>query len=147
MADRTIEEICTVGELMAYRKEVEMAVELARHYGFTVAGRYDRSNACVLRGAEINFIRIPLGEAAQKGLPLLWSMLHEIGHVIDGAPCQLDLSLEERIPREHRAWDNAWELVEKHIPSMIGFREHFKAYRDKCLSSYSQAIRAKQVDS
>lgn len=36
-----MDEICTNGELHAYRRELEIAIQLAWNHGFTVTTRYD----------------------------------------------------------------------------------------------------------
>ena len=121
MRDRLVEEICEKGELKPYRSEVKMAIELAWDCGFKVCTRYDSPNSETVWDEKL--IRVAVGRVVEAGLPCLWDLLHEIGHIKDGNPGHR-LSLKERIPREDRAWGNAWILVKEYFP-MVPFQNQF----------------------
>ena len=141
MSDIIVEEICTVGELGEYRAEVETAVQLARAAGFKVVTRSDCPQSSTEWSTDRagGLIRLAVGHGASKGLPLLWDVLHELGHANCGYPTDPRLPDHERTRRERQAWDEAWKLAETRIPSLVDHLEQFEMHRDECLRTYFES--------
>jgi hypothetical protein len=132
-----VDELCACGALADYREEVDRVIKLAGDYGFIVATRSDipQSSTDWTRKC----IHLAIGVGVEKGLPLLWDLLHEIGHVVDGFPPHNELTLDELIIRESQAWTNAWNLVRQKLPSLNRYRDQFNTHRDLCLDSYRKS--------
>lgn len=139
MKDRIVEEICKCGDLDKYRREVEITNVLAHQYGFNVVTRSDLPQSST--DWTNKYIRLALGTGVPKGLPIMWDLLHEIGHVLDGNPSH-SLPPEKQYLREKRAWANAWSVVKKHLPILTRFSEQFNKHRDECLDTYRNYLEA-----
>ncbi|MFI5222003.1 MAG: hypothetical protein ACHQK8_06745, partial [Bacteroidia bacterium] len=121
-----VKEICTKGNLQEYEDEVSNIVNNIENHGFGVAPRYDINKSSIAWDQKI--IRPSLKEAS-KGIAIIWDLLHEYGHAIDGEP------KEPSDEREIKAWDYAREMLSKY-PKLHERIESFESRRVICLKTY-----------
>ncbi len=131
---RIIDELCARGQLEKYRETVEQIIIIANQYGFGVCTRYDSLKSNIEWG-KTKIIRIAINEET-KGLGLIWDLLHEIGHLIDGEPKKEDFCKQEIIAREEKAWENAWGMVQSKLIELISEYNHFEKHKRECLLTY-----------
>jgi hypothetical protein len=72
-------------------------------------------------------------------LDVVWSILHEYGHIQQGPPGLDEVLKTENAEqaREKDAWDRAQCMMEQD-PALKIYARHFTDYRDALLSSYSK---------
>lgn len=66
---------------------------------------------------------------------LIWDLLHEIGHVIQGPDDEANL---QQYDRELDAWKNARDFAQRiDGPGFAARRQSFEDRQEECLSTYS----------
>jgi len=72
-------------------------------------------------------------------LEVVWSLLHEYGHVQQGEPTLAEILKDgnAKQAREKDAWNRA-ELIMAADPFLRQYAQHFSQYRDTLLGSYSK---------
>lgn len=76
-------------------------------------------------------IRISVKNGKKRELKVLWDILHEYGHLIDGRPSKNEVNIK----REKSAWLNAEIYIKNHSILMDNYKGFIK-YKDECLSTY-----------
>ena len=134
--ERIFNEITDLGNLECYSEELNLIIDLICSYDqdIKLCTRTDTTPSSIIWNEKI--IRLNLSDKREKGLPVMWDLLHEYGHLMDGDPGIKKLSIEEIILREKSAWDKAQGVIEKILSSLISSIPQFQAHRDKCLESY-----------
>ncbi len=130
---RIIEEISTTGELHEFKNEL---VEILKKFTDKC---FDISVSNVSPGREgsetsINWLDSHLKiniNSDSRGLNLLWDILHEYGHLIDGMP---EDNVIKSLNREVSAWLHAYQ--ELNNLGLLKHRESFITQWNTCIKSY-----------
>ena len=127
--NRIVREICYKANLIDYKKEVETIIMKIESSGFRVSCWDNSVNSVIEWGNKL--IRIGMQDDTDDKFHVIWDMLHEYGHVLDGQPT----SQSPNYQREVSAWKNATKILIQ-IPGLIGLKKEFNSYRKFCLDSY-----------
>jgi hypothetical protein len=124
-----LNEICAKGNLSEYREEVGEIISKIEHTGFRVSC-WDNSVQSVTEWGS-KLVRVGMKDNTGSKFHVIWDMLHEYGHVVDGQPTSQNPDYD----REFSAWENARHtLIE--IPRLMEFKDEFEAYREFCLKTH-----------
>lgn len=67
-----------------------------------------------------------------RNITILWDLLHEFGHLIDGPPTEESGNRPKDMERESRAWANG----RSHIKDLPSFLEQYDSHALMCLDTY-----------
>ncbi len=124
-----LNEICVKGNVTEYRLEVAKIVSKIEEEGFRVSC-WDGSILSVTEWGS-RLVRIGMKDNTNFQFSIIWNLLHEYGHILDGEP----ISPTANYGREVSAWENAWKtLIE--MPRLMEFKNEFESYREFCLKTY-----------
>jgi hypothetical protein len=75
-------------------------------------------------------IRLSLGPKARaEGANVLWDLIHEFGHVLQGPP-----EKKGRDPkRERDAWNRGWSYLIEKFPHLIAYESDYFSHAEECL--------------
>lgn len=131
--NQRINEICKVAGLEEYRKYVKSILDFIREKGFEIwisnvgEGQSDSASATNWNNG---LVKLNYNDKT-TGLDVLWDLLHECGHIIDGMPSKGE---EKSLLRELTAWVNGYDkLIE------FGLVQHRDSYINRwnfCIKSY-----------
>ena len=131
-----LNEFCDKGKIEMYRNEVALILDTIRTKGVKVSPTYNHETVSSTlwsdKGVAVR-IRIRI-KVDFLGLPVIWDLLHEYGHMLD-LPLKSGLSNQERLNREERAWDNARKELYNY-PRLLHFVVEFNSYGELCLATY-----------
>jgi len=134
--DRIINEIVSNGMLEEYKPTIMQIAKLVSERKFSIAPKYNDFTSSVDWHSKL--IRLSLKDSS-KGKKILWDLLHELGHLIDGEVSN-HLHGEELVFREMSAWANAKEIM-RQLPVFNLDEEEFDLYSNFCLDTYRDFIK------
>ncbi len=145
MEQRHIDGICHYGKVKDYKEEVSTIVRAIWENGFPVFLTWYRedesSTKWHLDGTPIE-VRIRIKNES-LGLPIIWSLLHEFGHILDGYTGDPKTKPpDEQMNREKQAWENAKKELTKY-PRLQEKEKEFENYREYCLDTYRRYLKDK----
>jgi hypothetical protein len=126
---RIVQEIIKQANIEEYESLLRSIIDRIHKRGFNLYCRYESEQSVVEWSNKI--IRISVKSAKQKGIKIIWDILHELGHLIDGKPLISGPDLQ----REINAWQNA-ERIFKEIPDLDKYYLSFVTYKNECLDTY-----------
>jgi hypothetical protein len=128
-----VEEICQLGEIKSERDSILSIVKeiTDRSFDFNITNVAPKHFGCE---TSINWSEMKMKlniNVESKGFNLIWDMLHELGHVIDGRPLPGE---EKSLTRETSAWLHAYEKAKE---LRLGhYRNSFIERLNDCMSTY-----------
>lgn len=126
---RVVNEICTKVEIPEYESTISRLVTKAEVYSFQVCCQYITDQSVTEWGTS-RLIRLGIKSGKAKGITVIWDLLHELGHLMDGEP-----ESGKDMLREKSAWNHALELLNE-FTDLKKEIVSFYSYRDQCLDSY-----------
>jgi len=124
-----VDEIISQTNLDVYNDILLKIVNEIENRGFRLSCRSDSMQSVIEWDSYL--IRISVKNGKKRDLKVLWDILHEYGHLIDGRPSKK----EANIKREKSAWLNAEVYIKNHSILMDNYQE-FIRYKDECLRTY-----------
>ena len=130
------------GNLAAYENELTLIVTaiFGRNCGLVCKTTLPSSHLAQTPHNPDNRPIMHIGLLGRKQpLEIIWSMLHEYGHVLQGSAALKEVELDKSLeyPREKDAWDKAEiELVK--YPRLVANISEFYDYRDFALNTYEK---------
>jgi hypothetical protein len=144
MEEDRIREVIGVGKLGDFTGEVDHVIRKIWARGFPVhVTQYAGEESMVvwIDDGTPKWVKLRI-KPDNLGLSVLWDLLHEYGHILDGyagRPSQLPPALQWQ--REVSAWVNAEKEISAY-PRLIGYMQGFYTHRDYCLNSYRRMLAA-----
>lgn len=125
--ERLVCEILSKGAIQEHQLIVNDILNIIYSYGFKVSCRDDSLESTIKWDEK--WIQVSVKNNAAFNLHVLWSLIHETGHLVNGYNC-------DKRESEQLAWDYAFRFIERY-PTLLEKKESLIRYRDYCLSSYS----------
>jgi hypothetical protein len=117
--------------LNEYSDEIRQILEIINSKGCRVSCHsVDQKSVCTWKFAGGPLLRISI--LKKTPTEIIWDLLHEFGHFLDGEPD----GEEQKLDREIQAWSYASEELSKY-PRLLLLKSNFESYKEKCLVSYS----------
>ncbi len=124
--DKLVNEICHKANVECYRATIKTILESIYGHGAVVSCTEHSSASSIYK----NHIRLSTVEI-KVPVNIIWSLLHEFGHYLDGPRQPEHIQLD----REINAWKIAETWVDKY-PQLILKKSSFKEFRAWCMNSY-----------
>jgi hypothetical protein len=126
-----IKEIIDLGCVADYAEEVTAIIMKIWAKDFTVGITEYPGDASTTQW-DRNHIKIRIIRG-RKDLYVIWDLIHEYGHILDGLPPKLNPVI--RLAREEKAWALAAEEL-KSYPRLLFKRDGYETYKEMCLINY-----------
>ena len=140
--EKRVDEFCENGNLDFNKSTLNQIFDKIRDNGCKISARYDSDISKHEYDYEnkISRIRISLSKKYDKSIHIIWTILHEFGHHLEGPISKKDeKNIEIRKSNELNAWKHAEKEI-KNYPELFKLSSDFKDYCNSCLITYGTSL-------